>query len=79
MVTNAEIESYWIDLWSDLYDFKKKDQELICLLPNGESIAFDDCLRWVQQAVYSGKRFTIEEVVSSLNSKTVMLLEIKND
>lgn len=79
MVTNAEIESYWIDLWSDLYDFKKMDQELICLLPNGESIAFDDCLGWVQQAVYSGKRFTIEEVVNSLNSKTVMLLEIKND
>ena len=79
MVTNAEIESYWIDLWSDLYDYKETDKELICLLPNGETMAFDDCLEWVQQAVYSGKRFIIKEVLDPLNSKTVMLLERKND
>jgi hypothetical protein len=54
MPTNAEIEGFWIDAWSALYEIVKDRWDVRCLLPDGESVDVEKCKGWLQDSAYSG-------------------------
>ncbi len=54
MRTNAEIEMFWIDAWSDLYEIIKERTNVRCLLPDGEIVEIEKCKQWLQDSAYAG-------------------------
>jgi hypothetical protein len=54
MPTNAEIEGFWIDAWSDLHEITKDRWDVRCLLPDGEVVDLEQCKGWLQDSAYSG-------------------------
>ena len=59
-MSNAEIETRWIDAWNELYDIKGHRSDVTCQLPDGTIINFEECRGWLQESVYAGYRVRVE-------------------
>ena len=54
MPTNAEMEGFWIDAWSNLSEIVKDRRDVRCLLPDGDIVDVETCQGWLQDSAYSG-------------------------
>lgn len=52
--TNSDIEMFWIDAWTDLYEIVQDRWDVRCLLPDGEVVDVEACNGWLQDSAYSG-------------------------
>jgi hypothetical protein len=62
MASNAEIETRWIDAWSDLYEIvRDRAWCTSCLLPDGSVVDFEQCKGWLQDSAYEGYHVEVKQ------------------
>ena len=54
MVSNADIESRWIDAWNALADIVRDRRNVPCMLPDFSIVDVETCQGWLQDSVYGG-------------------------
>lgn len=59
-MTNADIESMWVEAWDTLLAMSKGRHGFRCMLPDGSVVDVDTCLGWLQDSVYSGHQVSVQ-------------------
>lgn len=54
MPSNTEMESRWINAWSELYELAGDADSFCCRLPDGSIIDLEEGKQWLQDKAYQG-------------------------
>jgi hypothetical protein len=52
----ADIEERWISLWSELFDARDRNPQLVIVDEHWRQISFEQCQGMVQDSVYDGRQ-----------------------
>jgi len=61
MVSNSDMETWWVESWSELYDPIGDRLNVRCLLPDGKVVDVETCKGWIQDTAYAGQRAAVAE------------------
>jgi hypothetical protein len=60
VASKTEMETRWIDAWSDLYELIGQRSNVLCKLPDGQVVDVEACKHWLQNSAYEGWEVKVE-------------------